>query len=75
MDSIVIKLAILPIHMWVLFLIALLIFIAVSVALVFHWGYYGVKENPRVFVRGLYFIISIIILSSALLLLSLYSAT
>ena len=75
MDSVVVKLAILPIHMWVLFLIAVLLFIVVSVALVFHWGYYGVKENPRVFVRGLYFIISIILLASSLLLLSLYSAT
>jgi len=75
MDSVVVKLAILPIHMWVLFLISVLVFSVVSVALMFHWRYYGVKENPRVFVRGLYFIISIILLSSSLLLLSLYSAT
>lgn len=75
MKPIVVNLPIEPVHMWVLFLLVLLFFIIISIMLIFHWTYYGVNENPRVFAKGLYFTIAVILLFLALIFISLYSAT
>lgn len=75
MKDIVVKLPITSLHLWEIFLVATVFFILMSVILMFHWNYYGVKENPKVFIKGLFFSVGIIILFIALTLLSIYSVS
>ena len=56
-----------PAVLWFVWMLLVIAFITVSWILVHHWGYYGVKENRKVFAKTIYFIGGI----AGLLLLSL----
>lgn len=75
MNNLKLHLPINNVHLWATFIVIIVLFVVVSFVLSFHWQYYGVKGNPRVYVKGLYFIISIIILLIALSFLTLYNIT
>jgi hypothetical protein len=51
------SLPITPGILWVVFLIALVLFGIVSWMFVHHWRYYGIADNNRIFIQGLYFVI------------------
>ena len=59
--------------LWGIWGILVLIFICVSWMLVHHWGYYGIRENRKVFVKSIYFIGGIGILLLGALLLGAFS--
>lgn len=59
-------------HLWIVFFIVLSIFGAVSWALLHHWSYYGIKGNEKVFIKSLYFIFSIILLTAMVFLIGSY---
>lgn len=48
--------------LWSVFGIALIVFVVMSMVFVYHWQYYGVKGNHRVFAKGLYFVGGIFLL-------------
>ncbi len=58
--------------LWIVFLIALIIFGGFSWILVHHWGYYGVKGNKKVFAKSLYFIGGIIFIILAIIFIGAY---
>lgn len=72
MTGLTLNIPIPPSVLWIFLLIALVIFATSLWVLFHHWGYYGIKNNNKVFVRSLYFIISIIVLLSMLLLAGSY---
>lgn len=72
MGGIVVNLPISIVHLWEIFIVSVVLFILMSMIFMFHWGYYGIKGNPRVFIKGIYFTIGILILLTALGLLSIY---
>jgi hypothetical protein len=47
---------------WGLFAVLLLVFLTVSLMLNHHWKYYGIKDNPKVFAKNLYWIISVFLI-------------
>jgi len=58
LSSLTIPLSISPSILWLVFLIVIVLHISLSWIFVHHWGYYGVKNNERIFVKSLFFIIS-----------------
>jgi hypothetical protein len=55
-DMFVLSVPIAPSVLWALWFLLLCSFCCVSWMLVHHWGYYGVKENRKVFAKTLYFV-------------------
>lgn len=47
---------------WGVLILVLLVFITVSWMLHYHFRYYGVKDNPKVFAKSLFWIISILLI-------------
>lgn len=43
--------------LWLIFVIACVVFAIISWMFVHHWKYYGIAENNRIFVQGVYFVI------------------
>ena len=59
-----------PIFLWTVLLIFILVFILISLVLHHHWKYYGIRNNPKIFVKTLHWIISaflIVVMTMALL--------
>jgi hypothetical protein len=51
-----------PIFLWIIWLLILLIFMIISWMLNYHWHYYGVEGNNKIFAKSLYFIGGIFLL-------------
>jgi hypothetical protein len=73
MNEVVVNLPVSASILWGIWGILVLIFICVSWMLVHHWGYYGIRENRKVFVKSIYFIGGIGILLLGALLLGAFS--
>lgn len=50
---------------WGILSLVLFIFLSVSWMLHYHFRYYGVKDNPKVFAKSLFWIVSILLIISA----------
>lgn len=71
-DSVDIVLPISSGILWIIFFIVLVFFGIVSWILLHHWSYYGIKGNEKVFIKSLYFIISIMLLVAMIFLIGSY---
>lgn len=59
--------------LWLVFLVVLAGFCLASWMFLHHWKYYGIAGNNRVFVKGLYFVVSISLLVLMVLFISTYA--
>jgi len=48
--------------LWTGFLFLIAGFLGFSLILIHHWGYYGIKNNKKVFAKGLYFVGAVFLL-------------
>jgi uncharacterized membrane protein len=48
--------------LWGLLAFMLLFFLITGFILNYHWKYYGIKDNPKVFAKSIFWIISIILI-------------
>jgi len=55
-DIFILSIPLSPKILWSVWFLALCAFVFVSWVLVHHWGYYGVKENRKVFAKTIYFV-------------------
>lgn len=53
------SLPITPGFLWVIFILAGILFGIISWMFVHHWRYYGIVDNNRVIVQGVYFVVGI----------------
>lgn len=51
-----------PEVLWGLLALGLFIFLVISLVLNYHWRYYGIKDNPKVFARTIYWMVSFILI-------------
>jgi len=45
--------------LWGVLSVLLLAFIVITIVLHYHWRYYGIAENPKIFAKTLFWIVSI----------------
>lgn len=53
--------------LWMFLAAILLIFLVMSFIFQHHWEYYGIKDNPKIFAKAVYWIISIFLIIVMLL--------
>jgi hypothetical protein len=51
-----------PDLLWGILAIFLLFFITVTIVLQYHWKYYGIKNNPKIFTKSIHWIISLVLI-------------
>lgn len=61
--------------LWTGFLFLIAGSIAFSLVLLHHWGYYGIKNNRKIFAKGLYFAGTVFFLFVVFVSLLLYQGT
>lgn len=60
--------------LWGILSVFLLFFLIVSIMLNHHWKYYGIKDNPKVFTKTIYWIVSLILIFIILVALLIYES-
>jgi hypothetical protein len=60
---------------WTGFLFLTAAFLGFSLVLIHHWGYYGIKNNKKVFAKSLYFVGAILMLIIVAIFFALYETT
>jgi uncharacterized membrane protein len=63
-----------PDILWGLLAIILLAFITAALMLNHHWKYYGIKDNPKIFAKSLFWIVSFILILIATISLLAYES-
>jgi hypothetical protein len=69
------NLSISPDFMWGILAIGLLLFLIISFVLSYHWRYYGVKDNPKVFAKTIYWMVAFILIGIMTIALLSYEAS
>lgn len=67
-----IKFTLEPQILWIAFALAIVIFATMSFIFIYHWRYYGIAGNHRIFAKNLYFIIGITLLVAMFISITLY---
>lgn len=60
--------------LWGVFLFVIIVFITLTLILSHHWKYYGIKDNPNIFIKTLHWFISIPLFIIMLVALLVYEA-
>ena len=58
----IVELPIAPEALWLVVALVLIFFITISMIFTYHWKKYGVDNNPKIFAKSLYWIVSIILI-------------
>mgnify|MGYP001580052710 CR=1 len=51
----------LPIFWWLVFALAMAVFVSISLVLLYHWRMYGIKSRRIIIAETVYFIVSVIL--------------
>ena len=51
-----------PDFLWGILAVFLVAFIVISLVLNYHWQYYGIKDNPKIFTKTIHWLVSIILI-------------
>lgn len=73
MNEIIVPLAIPANALWAVAGISMLFFLIMSVVYAYHWQYYGIAGNHKVFAKSLYFVIGILLFIAMIIFLSAYA--
>jgi hypothetical protein len=69
------NLSVSPDFMWGLLALGLFLFLGISFILNYHWRYYGVKDNPKVFAKTIYWMVAFILIGIMTIALLSYEAS
>ncbi len=50
------------VFLWAMLAFSIIFFIIITVVLHHHWKYYGIHENPNIFVKVMHWVISIVLI-------------
>lgn len=51
---------------WIMFLIVFIVWVIISIVLLYHWRMYGLKNKVVIFVETVYIVVSIVVITGAL---------